>query len=303
MSRHKPRTWPDVPEPLAAPVMDNHTHLPLREEEIPRADGVRIGLAEQLERARAVGVDRLVTSACETPDFDPALQLARAVAGVRVALAVHPNEAALHAGVTAPSPDGLVPRREAHHVPLIEALEQVACRLGDPMVVAVGETGLDHYRTAEPGWEAQAESFRAHLEMARIHGLPVQVHDRDAHDDTLGILAASAAHGQRVVLHCFSGDRAMARVLADNDWYASFAGTLTYPSSGALREALDEMPRDLVLVETDAPYLTPVPWRGSPNASYAMAWTVRAIAESWQVGEEEACRQLSRNSRRVYGTW
>lgn len=303
MGRKAPRTWPDTPTPLGGPVMDNHTHLPLWEEQIPRADGERLPLSEQLDRATEVGVTRIVTSACETPDFDAALDLARAHIGIRVALAIHPNEAALHAGFASPSPDGLVPERREHHVPLIEALEQVACRLTDPMVVAVGESGLDHYRTAQDGWEAQAESFRAHLEMARLHDLPLQIHDRDAHADTLGILRDSATGDQRIVFHCFSGDREMARVLRSHGWYASFAGPLTYKANQGLRDALAEMPRELVLVETDAPYLTPVPWRGSPNASYVMAHTVRAIAEAWGVEERAACAQLMRNSHRVYGAW
>lgn len=303
MGRKAPRTWPDTPVALAGPVMDNHTHLPLREEEIPRADGVRLPLDTQLERATEVGVTRVVTSACSTPDFDAALDLARTHIGIRVALAIHPNEAALHAGCTSPSPDGLVPERLEHHVPLIEALEQVACRLADPMVVAVGESGLDHYRTAEDGWEAQAESFRAHLEMARLHDLPLQIHDRDAHADTLEILQDSATGDQPIVFHCFSGDAEMARVLRSHDWYTSFAGPLTYPANQRLRDALAEMPRELVLVETDAPYLTPVPWRGSPNASYVMAHTVRAIAAAWGIDERDACAQLMRNSHRVYGAW
>lgn len=298
-----------MPDPLAGPVMDDHTHLPTSEEDIPRADGVRLPVDDQLARAAAVGVRWVVTSACELPEFDPSLDLARAAsarpdgASVRVALAIHPNEAALHSGFTDRSPDGLTPTRRDHHVPLIEALEEVAERLRDPMVVAVGETGLDYYRTAESGQEAQKESFRAHIEMARLHDLPLQVHDRDAHQDCLEVLTESATHGQRIVFHCFSGDRAMARELERHDWYASFAGTLTYPANSELRAALVELPRDLVLVETDAPYLTPVPWRGSPNASYVMAHTVRAIAQAWQVSEGEACRQLRENSRRAYGTW
>lgn len=308
MSRHKPRPWPQTPEPLAVPVMDDHTHLALREGDIPRAEGVRMALDEQLSRAAQVGVTRAVTSACELPDLDPALALARAATGggvrVRVALAIHPNEAALHAGFADPSPDGLTPARSGHHlVPLVEALEEVARRLDDPMVAAVGESGLDYHRTAEPGREAQKESLRAHIEMARRHDLPLQIHDRDAHADCLDVIAQSATHGQRIVFHCFSGDRAMARELSERGWYASFAGPLTYPANEDLRRALVEMPRELVLVETDAPYLTPVPWRGSPNASYVMAHTVRAIAELWQVSEEDACQRLSANATRVYGDW
>ncbi len=343
---HRPRVWPDTPDPLAAPVMDNHTHLPLRGEEIPRAQGVRLALTEQLARAAAVGVTRVVTSACAVPDLDPALQLARASlppgptramstvdpgshrarstpvtagtpsplgeetprprvgVGIRVALAIHPNEAALHAGFTEASPDGLTPERAQHHrMPLVEALEEVARRLDDPAVVAVGETGLDYFRTAEPGREAQREALRAHVEMAQRHDLPVQIHDRDAHADCLAVLRDAAAPDQRIVFHCFSGDAAMARELAARGWCASFAGTLTYPGNERLRAAVCDLPRELVLVETDAPFLTPVPWRGSPNASYVMAHTVRAIAELWGVSEQQACRQLDDNETRIYGSW
>lgn len=303
MSRRKPRTWPDAPAPLAAPVVDNHTHLPTHVGQIPRADGVCLPLEEQLERARAVGVNAVISSACELPDFDPMLALARSHAGVRVALAIHPNEAALHAGCTEASPDGLTPQARDHHVPLVEALAAVEARLGDPMVVAVGESGLDYFRTAEPGREAQKESFRVHIDMARRAGLPLQIHDRDAHEDSLEILEQSAERDQRIVFHCFSGDAQMAARLAERGWYASFAGPITYPANDDARLALAAMPRELVLVETDAPYLTPAPWRGSPNASYVMAHTVRFIAGLWGIGEEEACEQLRANTEAVYGSW
>ena len=259
MSPRKPRPWPDAPAPLAAPVVDNHTHLPTHVGEIPRRDGVALSLEEQLERAREVGVTRMISSACELPDFDPMIELARAHEGVRVAIAIHPNDAALHAGCADPSPDGLVPVVRDYHVPLDEALAAVEARLDDPMVVAVGESGLDYFRTADPGREAQKESFRAHIDMA-----------------------------QR---------------LAERGWYASFAGPITYPANSDLRAALAVLPRELVLVETDAPYLTPVPWRGCPNASYVMAHTVRFIADQWGVSEAAACDQLRANTEAVYGTW
>ncbi|AKU65289.1 deoxyribonuclease [Schaalia meyeri] len=303
MSRRKPRPWPDVPAPLAAPVVDNHTHLPTHAGEIPRADGVALSLEEQLDRARAVGVPWVISSACELPDFDPMLILARSHSGVRVALAIHPNEAALHAGCAQPSPDGLTPTVREHHVPLTQALAAVEARLGDPMVVAVGESGLDYFRTADPGREAQKESFRAHIEMARTADLPLQIHDRDAHEDTLEILGNSAGADQRIVFHCFSGDANMATRLARRGWFASFAGPITYPANEDLRRALAALPRELVLVETDAPYLTPAPWRGCPNASYVMAHTVRFIADQWGVSEEAACEQLRANTRAVYGSW
>ena len=188
MSPRKPRPWPDAPAPLAAPVVDNHTHLPTHVGEIPRREGVALSLEDQLDRARQVGVTAFISSACELPDFDPMIELAHIHEGVRVALAIHPNEAALHAGCADPSPDGLTPKVREHHVPLDEALAAVEARLGDPMVVAVGESGLDYFRTADPGRQAQKESFRAHIEMAARAGLPLQIHDREAHEDTLAIL-------------------------------------------------------------------------------------------------------------------
>ena len=303
MSPRKPRPWPDAPAPLAAPVVDNHTHLPTHVGEIPRREGVALSLEEQLERAREVGVARMISSACELPDFDPMIELARAHEGVRVAIAIHPNDAALHAGCAEPSPDGLTPTVRDYHVPLDEALAAVEARLDDPMVVAVGESGLDYFRTADSGREAQKESFRAHIDMAQRSGLPLQIHDRDAHEDTLAILDERASADQRIVFHCYSGDAAMAQHLAERGWYASFAGPITYPANSDLRAALAVLPRELVLVETDAPYLTPVPWRGCPNASYVMAHTVRFIADQWGVSEGEACDQLRANTEVVYGTW
>lgn len=303
MGRRKPRTWPEASAPLAGPVVDNHTHLPVHEGEIPTADGVRMPLEEQLARARAANVVGMVSSACEMPDFDPMLDLARAHEGVRVALAIHPNEAALHAGVAEPSPDGLTPRIEAHHAPLDEALAAVEARLKDPLLVAVGETGLDYFRTAEAGRAAQKRAFAAHLELAADAGLPLQIHDREAHADCLKVLDDVATRDQGIVFHCFSGDGELASALAAKGWYASFAGPITYPANEGLREGLATMPRELVLVETDAPYLAPIPHRGAPNASYVMVHTVRFIAELWGVGEAEACAQLTENTRRLYGAW
>lgn len=301
MGKRRPRTWPEVPAPLAGPVMDNHTHLPVHEGEIPKADGVKLSLEEQIERARLVNITRQVSSACELPDFDPMIQLARSFQGVQVSLAIHPNEAALHAGVQVPSPDGLTPTQRDHHIPLDEALSEVERRLSDPTVVAVGESGLDYFRTADEGKQPQKESFAAHIQMAERAGLPLQIHDRDAHDDTVSILDDVAHADQLIVFHCFSGDGQLADILAKNGWYASFAGPISYPANDHLRQGLLRMPRELVLVETDAPYLTPVPHRGSPNSSYVMAHTVRFIADLWEVSEEDACRRLMENSLRVYG--
>lgn len=284
--------------------MDNHAHLPTSPEEIfVDETGYAMPLAEQLRLAEQVGVTRIVTSACTLPDWEPSLQLAAAWPNIRLAVAIHPNEAPLHAGIEAEAPDGNTYRREAHHIPLIEALEQVSVLARNEKVVAIGETGLDYFRTGEAGREAQQESFRVHLELARLHDLPLQIHDREAHQDTLQLLAEAASREQVIVFHSFSGDAQMARVLAAHGWYASFSGPLTYPKNQHLREALLALPKSHVLVETDAPYLPPQKYRGCPNASYSMTYTVRKIAELWQVPEAEACEILMANSRRVYGDW
>lgn len=299
----KHRSWPPAGPALPAPVMDNHTHLPVHAGEIPRADGVALPLEEQLSRAAEVGVTSLISVGCEVPDWEPTLELAREHSQVRAALAVHPNEAALLAGHFDRSPDGHDHERRDSDVSLIEALALLGDLLGDPQVVAVGETGLDYFRTATPGRQAQQESFAAHLELARVHDLPLQIHDREAHRDCLDLLKQEASRSQTIVFHSYSGDAEMAQVLGERGWYASFSGMMTYPANDHLRQALARMPRHLVLVETDAPYLTPVPYRGDPNASYSMPYTVREIARVWDVPEEEACRILMENSQHVYGRW
>ncbi|MDO5721489.1 MAG: TatD family hydrolase [Actinomycetaceae bacterium] len=308
MSKKK-RRWPQLPEQLPLPVTDNHTHLPVGEWEIPRADGVKLSLEDQLQRAAQVGIHRLITVGCEIPDFDPTLEIARRhrdqPVRVRAALALHPNEAPLHAGVDTPSPDGLQPRIKDHHCDLDAALAQLEERLDDPLIVAVGETGVDKFRTAEDGIDAQKRSFAAHLELARGRDLPVQIHDRDAHEECLEVLyhAGADRFDTPVVFHCFSGGPDLAEHCTRNGWYGSFSGTVTFPANEDIRRALLELPRTQVLVETDAPYLTPVPERGHPNASYVMAHTVRFIAKLWQVPVEDAIRQLEENALRVYGDW
>ncbi|MDO5034531.1 MAG: TatD family hydrolase [Actinomycetaceae bacterium] len=291
--------------------MDNHTHLPIGEWEIPRAEGVKLSLEEQLLRAQEVGIDRIITVGCEIPHLDPTLQIARDYADregfprVRAALALHPNEAPLHAGMLDVGPDGWDHEQKEHHIPLDEALHEVEKRLDDPVVAAVGETGIDLFRTAQTGLKAAKDSFAAHLRMGFARDLPVQIHDRDAHQECLDVLYDVGADraDSPIVFHCFSGGPDLAEHLAKNGWYASFGGSLTFAANEELREAFRALPKELILVETDAPYLTPVPHRGQPNASYMTPLTIRFMAELWGVGEEEALEQLESNSNAVYGTW
>ncbi|ARD41131.1 TatD family hydrolase [Actinomyces gaoshouyii] len=302
------RSWPpaDAVAPLAAPVTDNHTHLPVPglAPSGPGADAP-LSAAELVERAAERGITRIITSACETPTWEGSLGLARDLPGVRVALAIHPNEAVLHAGVRETGPDGLEPRVEKHHAePLDEAMSRLEAliRGAGAAVVAVGETGMDLFRTGERGAAVQREAFRAHIALAKELDLPLQIHDRDAHEDCVGILLADGAP-ERTVLHCFSGGAALARACVENHWYASIAGPLTYPSNGALRDAVAALPDDLLLVETDAPYLPPKAWRGRPNAGYLMGDTVRFLAEQRGLDERAMCERLESTTIEVYGHW
>jgi TatD DNase family protein len=200
-------------------------------------------------------------------------------------VALHPNEAARL------DPAGLD-----------TALAELETLLRHPLVRVVGETGLDFFRTPPEGRAAQEESFRRHIDLARQTGLALQIHDRDAHDDVLRVLREEGAPDV-TVFHCFSGDVAMARVAADAGWYCSFAGVLTFRNAQELRDACAVLPQELLLVETDAPFLTPHPYRGRPNASYLLPHTVRAMAELRGEDLAELCAALAGNSERAYGGW
>jgi len=314
--------WPADPEPLPHPVPDNHTHLDtiLAETDAAgwrgrassgRAEGVPDGaasadltVADHLARAAAVGVDRVLTVGCDLPAIAWTVAAVREHAAMLGAVAVHPNEAVLHAGVREVAPDGLDPDpRPRHEVPLDAAITQVAdAARAEPRIRAIGETGLDHFRAGERGRAVQREAFRAHLALAKELGLPVQIHDRDAHDDVLDVLVRDGAP-ERTVFHCFSGDAALAGFAVAQGWYLSFAGPLTFASSSALRAALHEVPLTQLLVETDAPYLAPHPVRGRPNAPYLLAATVRAVADELGRDLGDVAQALSRTTEQVYGPW
>ncbi|MDO4888695.1 MAG: TatD family hydrolase [Actinomycetaceae bacterium] len=346
MTKKKRNVYPDVAEPLAHPIVDNHTHLPVRGDRDYEADVGLVpgspapaggdGLASagdgpapddngpasagphqaapgpgeahkgsiewHIARMGAAGVRHAITCGCEVPTLAPTVALAEAYPELSAAIAIHPNEAPLHCGITEVGPDGLAhgldPWHSGHSLADAVALVGELARSG--AVVAIGETGLDYFRTADAGKAAQAESFRMHIALAKELDLPLQIHDRQAHADCIAILKECGAP-ERTVFHCFSGDREMAEVCATNGWYASFAGPLTYPANEDLREAFLALPEHLILVETDAPYLTPAPWRGHPNAPYACAYTARYMASLRGVDEADWCRRLDENTRRVYG--
>ena len=274
---------PPLPEALPRPVVDTHCHLDISDAD--RGDGLAV--ADAIEAAASVNVSRIVQVGCDLPSARWSVRLAHEVEPVVATVALHPNEA---------------PRLHEHggDALLEDALAEIEQLAADPRVRAVGETGLDHYRTGPEGREVQERSFRAHLAIARRLGKPVVIHDRDAHEDVLRVLADEPLP-PAVVFHCFSGDAAMAAVCAEQGWYVSVAGVVTFKNAHALREAVAVVPPELLLVETDAPYLTPVPHRGRPNASYLVPLTVTAIAAVQQRPLEQVCDGLWTNALRVFG--
>lgn len=335
MAKQRERGWPPDPEPLPVPVVDNHTHLDSIAHVLP-GDTPAPTVADHLARAAAVGVDRLVQVGCDLPaarwtdallrgdqaiwgreQADPTRAgagtsqdhlVGRAgapgVASVLGAVAVHPNEAVLHGRVREVGPDGLEPDPRPHHdVPLDDAVAEIAAiaRAND-RVRAIGETGMDLFRTGSRGEAVQREAFRAHVALAKELGLALQIHDRDAHAQVLDVLARDGAP-ERTVFHCYSGDAAMARFCAEQGWYLSFAGPVTFRANDELRAALRAVPLAQVLVETDAPYLTPHPYRGRPNAPYVLPTTVRTVTEVVDRPLADVCERLAATSVAVYGPW
>jgi TatD DNase family protein len=180
-----------------------------------------------------------------------------------------------------------------------DALEVIARLAGLPQVKAIGETGLDYFRTGPDGHRLQEASFRAHIGIAKDSGKALVIHDRDAHDDVLRVLREEGAP-DTVVFHCYSGDAAMARVCAEAGYYLSFAGPVTFKPNDALREAAAVCPEDRLLVETDAPFLTPMPYRGRPNAPYLVPLTVRALAAARGADVDALCDAIAANGRRAF---
>jgi TatD DNase family protein len=289
--------FPPAPEPLGVPVFDSHTHLDITVHEAgipgeltggglggdgPGGDPVEALIAE----AAKAGVDRLVQVGVDVGSSAWGAALAARHPAVLATVALHPNEAP----------------RLAEKGTLDEALREIEALAAQPRVRGIGETGLDTFRTGEAGRPAQEESFRAHIAIAKRHGKALVIHDRDAHDDVLRVLDAEGAP-DTVVLHCFSGDAAFAAECVRRGYHLSFAGTVTFGSAAHLREAAALTPPELILVETDAPYLTPMPYRGRPNASYLIPVTVRALAATTGLDLDTLCAAISANGERVFGPW
>jgi TatD DNase family protein len=312
--------FPPPPEPLPLPVVDSHTHLDLtiaearpeplpehasapgptsgsRPDSAPDSDaGSRSGsgtgdgldevpapVAALIKMAAEAGIDRLVQVGVDVASSRWGAELARLHPAVLATVALHPNEAPL-----------------LDH--LDEALREIETLAADERVRGIGETGMDFFRTGPEGRAAQELSFRAHIAIAKRYGKPLMIHDRDAHAEVLRVLDDEGAP-ETVILHCFSGDAEFATECVRRGYLLSFAGTVTFASASPLREAARVTPLDQILVETDAPFLTPVPYRGRPNASYLIPLTVRSLAETTGADLTELCAAISATANRTFGPW
>ncbi|WP_235734941.1 TatD family hydrolase [Nocardioides alcanivorans] len=271
---------PPAPEPLPHPVTDNHCHLDI-------GDGDDdFTLADALAAAGEVNVHRIVQVGCDLRGARWAVETAEQHPQLVAAVALHPNEAPV-----------LAERGELEAA--LAEIEQLAAR---DVVRAVGETGLDHFRTGPEGRGVQEESFRQHIRIAKRLGKALTIHDRDAHEDVLRVVLDEGPP-DHWVMHCFSGDVDFGRRCVEAGAHLSFAGTVTFKNAGPLRDALRATPVDRILVETDAPFLTPHPYRGRPNASYLVPQTMRLMSEVTGVELGELCAAVEANTTRVYGDW
>ena len=278
------RARPELPEPLPHPVVDNHCHLDIAD----GPEGSWLPTDYDQSMSPSYRDTRIVQIGCDLPGARWAVEAATAHDAIVAGVALHPNEAPLH----------------AERGDLDAALAEIEALAGSGgRVRAVGETGLDYFRIGEDGRAAQQQSFRWHVDLAKRLDRTLVIHDRDAHDDVLRILDEEGVP-DRFVMHCFSGDAAFARACLDRGAWLSFAGTVTFKNADPLREALRVVPLDRVLVETDAPYLTPTPHRGRPNASYLVPLTVRSMAETRGDDLAELCAAVDANTEAAFGgTW
>lgn len=268
------------PEPLPVATVDSHAHLEIVTNAAP--DSAEVG--KVLDDARAAGIDRVVQVGYSAEQSQWCVDAAEHWKGrVLAAVALHPNEA-----------------------PVVEDLEHdwsIIAKLAEhPRVRAIGETGLDYFRTPPELRKRQQESFKWHIELAKKHNKALVIHDRDSHEDVLSVLLEVGAP-EKTIFHCYSGDLEMAKICVDRGYILSFAGTLTFKNAPQLREAVKIVPIDQLLVETDAPFLAPTPHRGALNTPAQIANIVRAMADERSVSDAELATALSKNAERIFGSF
>ena len=287
-------TAPVPPPALPRPALDSHTHL----------DMIELPVPEVMATARAAGVVRVVTVGTDLGSSRWSARCAQEHDGVYAAVAIHPNDTEAATGPSRLPRDPRAPHASSRP-PLPASADEVLAEsvalARRPRVVAVGETGLDYYRDhAAP--DVQRWWFREHIKIAKRTGRALMIHDREAHADVLRILEEEGPP-PRVVFHCFSGDVAMAKQCAEAGYVMSFAGNVTFANAQPLRDAAAAAPPDLLLAETDAPFLTPVPNRGRPNEPAQVAYTLRGLAEVQGLGLAGFCDTVTATAERTFGPW
>jgi len=274
------REFAPLPEPLPVPVADAHAHIEIVTNDAPDSEAVR----RVLDEAQSVGVDRIVQVGYSAEQSEWCAALADLYPGrVLAAVALHPTEAPVVVVL-------------ASDMAVIESLAKM------PRVRAIGETGLDYFRTPPELRGVQQESFKWHIELAKKTDKALVIHDRDSHDDVLSVLLEVGAP-ERTVFHCFSGDVEMAKTCIERGYILSFAGTMTFKNAPALREAVKLVPHSQLLVETDSPFLAPTPHRGMQNTPAQIPTIVRAMAAERSEDLAELCEALSKNTERVFGSF
>jgi TatD DNase family protein len=269
-----------LPEPLPAPTVDAHAHMEIITDTAPDSPEV----AQVIAEAKKVNVDRIMQVGYSAEQSRWCVAAAEKWnTSVLAAVALHPNEA-----------------------PVVENLEAdwaVIAKLAEhPRVRAIGETGLDYFRTPPELRARQQESFKWHIELAKKSKKALVIHDRDSHDDVLSVLLEVGAP-EKVIFHCFSGDVEMAKTCIERGYVLSFAGTLTFKNAPALREAVKLVPINQLLVETDSPFLSPMPHRGALNTPAQIANIVRAMAVERNADLGELATALGDNAERLFGSF
>lgn len=274
------RQFAPAPEPLPVPCVDAHAHIEIITNTAVDSPEVK----QVLDDAKKAGIDRIVQVGYSAEQSQWGVALAELYENhVIAAVALHPNEAPVVADLE-------------RDLAIIENLAE------HPRVRAIGETGLDYFRTPPKLRKRQQESFKWHIELAKRSKKALVIHDRDSHDDVLSILEEVGAP-EKTIFHCFSGDVEMAKKCIERGYILSFAGTVTFKNAPALREALSITPIDQILVETDAPFLAPMPHRGSLNSPAQIATIVRAMADERGADLTEFATAISQNAERIFGSF
>ena len=277
----RPQNYPELPEPLEVGTYDNHTHLEIADGDTP------LTVAQQLALMGQVGMLGAVQVGVTLESSKWSAQVASENPMLLAAVALHPNEAPLYETKAA----------------LDAAVVEIAELATQPRVRAIGETGLDYFRTtSDHHLKLQQDSFEQHIEIAKLNNLALQIHDREAHESVVNTLKR-VGQSEKVVLHCFSGDVELVEIAKRNGWFISFAGNITFKKNQYLRDALLAADIRQVLIETDAPFLTPEPLRGRPNAPYLVPHTLRYMAELLDVDVNRLAEQINRNTEEAYGPW